>query len=197
MTDTLYTEFKVAVFAPADPVDTEVTPSLATMRLLASTGPKVTGTELAFDAVSDRRYWISVGFHTGDYAAFRYNGSAVLQWGETPTNDSLAQAITLEGGSGSTTFANRFGTLDPGERNGILGDSSLWWSFTPATAGWYRFWLDGTTSATLAVYRVRGAGLDGLQLVARSHGDWQARESRHCSRRRLGEGKRVAWRATS
>ena len=174
LTDTLYTEFKAAVFAPADPVDTEVTPSLATMRLLASTGPKVTGTELAFDAVSDRRYWISVGFHTGDYAAFSFNGSAVLQWGETPANDSLAQAIALEGGSGSTTFANRFGTLDPGERNGILGDSSLWWSFTPATAGWYRFWLDGTTSATLAVYRVRGVGLEGLQLVARSHGDWPA-----------------------
>ena len=174
LSDTVYTEIKVAVFATVDSVDSEVTPSLVTMQLLASTGPKVTGTELAFDVVRDRRYWISVGFHTGDYAAFSFLGSATLQWGETPANDSLAQAIALEGSSGSTTFANRFGTLDPGERNGVLGDSSLWWSFTPAKAGWHRFWLDGATSATVAIYRVRGAGLDGLELVARSHGDWQA-----------------------
>ena len=174
LSDTVFTEIKVAVFATIDSVDSEVTPSLATMQLLASTGPKVTGTELAFDVVSDRRYWISVGFHTGDYAAFSFNGSATLQWGEAPANDSLAQAIALEGSSGSTTFANRFGTLDPGERNGVLGDSSLWWSFTPEKAGWHRFWLDGATSATVAIYRVRDGGLDGLELVARSHGDWQA-----------------------
>ncbi len=171
LSDTRQTEFKVAVFAPAD---AEATPSLATLELLASTGPGVTGTEFAFDAVGNQRYWISVGFHAGDDAAFRWSGSATLHWGEMPANDALAQAIAIEGSSGSTTFANRLGTLDPGERNGVLGGSSLWWSFTPAKAGWHRFWLDGTTSATVAVYRVRGAGLDGLELVARSHGDWQA-----------------------
>ena len=170
LADTSFTEIKVAVFAPAD----AATSSLATLQLLADTGPEVTGTELAFDAVSDQRYWLSVGLHTGDDAAFKWADSATLRWGEAPANDSLAQAIALAGGSGATTFVNRFGTLDPGERNGILGDSSLWWSFTPAKAGWYRFWLDGTTSATLAVYRVRSSGLDDLRLVARSHGDWQA-----------------------
>ena len=168
--DTRNTEIIVAVFAPA----AEATPSLATMELLASTGPEVTGTELAFDAVGGHRYWISVGFHTGDAAAFGWSRSATLQWGETPANDALARAIAIEGSSGSTTFANRLGTLDPGERNGVLGGSSLWWSFTPAKAGWQKFWLDGTTSATVAIYRVRGAGLDGLELVARSHGNWQA-----------------------
>ena len=170
LADTSFTEIKVAVFAPAD----AATSSLATLQLLADTGPEVTGTELAFDAVSDQRYWLSVGLHTGDDAAFKWADSATLRWGEAPANDSLAQAIALAGGNGATTFVNRFGTLDPGERNGILGDSSLWWSFTPEKAGWYRFWLDGTTSATLAVYRVRSSGLDGLRLVARSHGDWQA-----------------------
>ena len=170
LADTQYTEIKVAVFAPAD----QVAPSLSTLQPLASTGPKVTGTELAFDAIGGRRYWISAGYHSGDDAAFGFNRSATLEWGETPANDSLAQAIGLNGGSGSTNFANRFGTLDPGERNGMLGDSSLWWSFTPGKAGWYRFWLEGTTSATLAVYRAHGAGLDGLQLVARSQGDWRA-----------------------
>ena len=172
--DTRDTEINVSVFALADAADADATPSLAALELLASTGPEVTGTELAFDALIGQRYWISVGFHTGDDAAFGSGFYGTLKWGETPANDTLAQAITIEGGSGSTTFANRFGTLDPGERNGVLGASSLWWSFTPAMAGWHRFWLDGATSATLAIYRVRGAGLDGLELVARSHGDWQA-----------------------
>jgi len=165
-----YNQIKVAILSVA----AEATPSLATMELLASTGPGVTGTELAFDAVGGHRYWISVGLHTGDDAAFGWSRSATLQWGEAPANDALAQAIAIEGSSGSTAFANGLGTLDPGERNGVLGGSSLWWSFTPAKAGWHRFWLDGTTSATVAIYRVRGAGLDGLELVARSHGDWQA-----------------------
>ena len=174
LSDTQNTEIKIAVFTAADSADAEATPSLATLQFLASTGPRVTGTKFAFDAVGGQRYWISAGFHIGDDAAFRWNRSATLRWGETPANDSLAQAIVLDGSSGTTTFASLFGTLEPGERDGILGASSLWWSFTPPKAGWYRFWLDETTSATLAVYRVRGAGFDGLQLVARSHGDWQA-----------------------
>ena len=168
------TQIKVAVFTPAETVDADVAPSLATLQLLASTGPRVTGMELAFDAVDGQRYWISVGYHTGDSAAFGWSRSATLQWGETPANDSLAQAITLDGGSGSTTFANRFGTLEPDERSGLLGDSSLWWAFTPARAGWHRFWLDGTTAATLAVYRPHGTGFDSLQLVASSHRGWRA-----------------------
>ena len=175
LSDASHTEIKLAVFAPVEAADAEGAPSLATLELLASTGPRVTGTELAFDAAGGQRYWISAGLHSGDSTAFLpRNRSATLRWGETPANDSLAQAIALDGSSGTTTFAGLFATLDPGERDGILGASSLWWSFTPPKAGWYRFWLDETTSATLAVYRVRGAGFDGLQLVARSHGDWQA-----------------------
>ena len=176
LADTRYTAVKVAVFAQADAEDAKDAPSLAALQPLADTGPRVTNTDLVFDAVVDRRYWISVGFHAGDSAAFGWSPSpvATLQWGETPANDSLAQAIILDGGSGSTTFANRFGTLEPDERSGLLGDSSLWWAFTPARAGWHRFWLDGTTAATLAVYRAHGTGFDSLQLVARSHGGWQA-----------------------
>ena len=174
LTDTQNTAIKVAVFAHTDAEDAESAPSLTALRPLASTGPRVTDTDLVFDAVADRRYWISVGFHADDYAAFGYSESATLEWGETPANDSLAQAIALEGGSGSTTFSNRFGTLEPDERSGVLGGASLWWAFTPQQAGWYRFSLDGPIAATLAIYRVRGTGIDGLQLVARSHGDWQA-----------------------
>ena len=176
LADTRYTAVKVAVFAQANAEDAEDAPSLAALQPLASTGPRVTDTDLVFDAVADRRYWISVGFHAGDSAAFGWSPSpvATLQWGETPANDALAQALVLDGSAGSTTFANRFGTLEPDERSGLLGDSSLWWAFTPPAAGWHRFWLDGTTAATLAVYRAHGTGFDGLQLIARSHGDWQA-----------------------
>ena len=174
LADTQNTAIKVAVFAHTDAEDAESAPSLTALRLLASTGPRVTDTDLVFDAVADQRYWISVGFHADDYAAFGWSQSATLEWGETPANDSVAQAIALEGDSGSTTFAIRFGTLEPNERSGVLGDSSLWWAFTPQQAGWYRFVLDESASATLAIYRLRGTGVDGLELVARSHGDWQA-----------------------
>ena len=175
---------KVSVFASANDdedgdtgngeVGADMSP--ADLRLVASTGPRVTSTELSFAAVDERRYWISVGFHNGDRAAFESgHGSATLNWGQAPANDSLAQAIVLAGNSGSMTASNGLATLAPDEPSGALGHSSLWWSFiTPSDAGWHRFRVEGADTATLAVYRVRGTGFEGLERVARSHGDWRA-----------------------
>ena len=180
LVDTLYTEIKVAVFTSAG-VDEEAADgedgaeaSLAALGLVAGTGPQVTSTEFSFEAVGDRRYWISVGFHNGDFAAFTDTGSATLEWGETPANDTPARAIALAGSSGSIDATGNFATLAPDEPSGVLGHSSVWWSFTPEDAGWYRFWVEDAETATLAVYRVSGKGFDGLERVARSHGDWQA-----------------------
>ena len=180
LVDTAFTEIKVTLFASAG-VDEEAADgedgaeaSLAALRLVAGTGPQVTSTEFSFEAVGDRRYWISVGFHNGDFASFTDTGSATLEWGETPANDTLAQAIALAGSSGSVDASSDFATLGPEEPSGVLGHSSVWWSFTPEDAGWYRFWVEDADTATLAVYRVSGEGFDGLERVARSHGDWQA-----------------------
>ena len=173
LADTSYPEITVAVFTSAGEGDAET--SFASLGLVANTVPGATSTELAFDAVASRRYWISAGFPTGDYDAFgAVDVEATLEWGETPANDSLAQAIALAASSGSTTVSNNFATLAPEEPSGVLGHSSVWWSFTPSDAGWYRFWMEDADAATLAVYRVSGAGFDGLERVARSHGDWQA-----------------------
>ena len=180
LADTTDTEIKIAVFAPtggsdqAENSEDSAETSLAMLQLVATTGPRVTATELSFDAVDGQRYWISLGFHTGDDAAFAYGADATLEWGETPANDSQAQAIALAGSSGSTTLSTGFATLAPEEPSGVLGHSSVWWSFTPSDAGWYRFWMEDADAATLAAYRVSGAGFDGLERVARSHGDWQA-----------------------
>ena len=189
LADTVATEIKVAVFTSASAAEGDAddedaaggeggaaTSSLTGLQWVAGTGPRVTSTEFAFAAERDRRYWISVGYHTGDRAAFASSDTATLEWGEAPANDAVAQAITLAGGSGSTTASNNFATLAPDEPSGALGHSSLWWSFTPEDAGWYRFWVEDAETATLAIYRVSGAGFDGLERVARSHGDWRAPE---------------------
>ena len=178
-------ELLVAVFAPSEadaPADAE--PALADLQLVASTGPRVTGSELGFDAVEGRRYWVSVGFHSGDIEAFSADpGGATLSWGEAPANDVLAEAAPLVGSSGSLTASNQWSTLEPGEPSGVLGHSSLWWEFTPDAAGWYRFQVDDALSGTLGVYRRRSAealpqlrGFDGLELVARSRGGWRSPE---------------------
>ena len=178
-------ELLVAVFAPSEadaPADAE--PALADLQLVASTGPRVTGAELGFDAVEGRRYWVSVGFHSGDIEAFSADpGGAILNWGEAPANDMLAGAAPLAGGSGSVSASNLWSTLEPGEPSGVLGHYSLWWEFTPDAAGWYRFQVDDAVSGTLGVYRRRGAdvlpqlgGFEGLELVARSHGGWRSPE---------------------
>ena len=186
LADTRSTEMKVAVFTSSSvseeaPTDEDaagdentVETSLPDLQWVASTGPLVTSTELSFAAERDRRYWISVGYHTGEHAAFSSQGTATLEWGKTQENDTMTQAIALAGDSGSTMASSTFATLAPDEPSGALGHSSLWWSFTPGDGGWYRFWVEDAEMATLAVYRVSGAGFDGLERVARSHGDWQA-----------------------
>ena len=186
LADTQSTEIKVAVFTSSNAPEEESTDegvagdeetakiSLPDLQWVASTGPHVTATEFSFAAERDRRYWISVGYHTGEHAAFSSHGTATLEWGKTPENDTMTQAIALAGDSGSTMASSTFATLAPDEPSGALGHSSLWWSFTPEDAGWYRFWVEDAETATVAVYRVSGAGFDGLERVARSHGDWQA-----------------------
>ena len=186
LADTQSTEIKVTVFTSSSvseeaPTDEDaagdedtVETSLPDLQWVASTGPLVTSTELSFAAERDRRYWISVGYHTGEHAAFSFTGTATLEWGKTPANDTMTQAIALAGDSGSTMASSTFATLAPDEPSGALGHSSLWWSFTPEDGGWYRFWVEDAETATVAVYRVSGAGFDGLERVARSRGDWQA-----------------------
>ena len=170
LTNTASTELLVAVFAPSD----ADYPAIEDLRMLASTAPRITSTELGFDAVVGRRYWISVGFHTDDLAAFNVPGDATLEWGEAPANDVLALAEQLVGSSGSATVSNQWGSLEQGESSGALGHSSLWWEFTPDATGWYRFQVDDAPSAALGVYRASGVGLEGLELVARSHGGWRS-----------------------
>ena len=176
LTNTASNELLVAVFAPSDAEApaSDVAPAIETLQLLASTAPRITATELGFDAVEGRRYWISVGFHADDLAAFNVLGDATLEWGEAPANDILALAAPLVGSSGSATVSNHWGSLEQGESSGALGHSSLWWEFTPDATGWYRFHVDDAPSASLGAYRASGVGLDGLELVARSHGGWRS-----------------------
>ena len=171
-------ELLVAVFTTS----ATDTPALADLQLLASTGPRVTATELGFDAFAGRRHWISVGYHAGSVDAFSEFGEATLEWGAAPANDLLAQAPLLVGSSGSTTASNHWGTLEPGEPSGALGHSSLWWEFTTDAAGWYRFHVDDAPSATLGVYRsefgtpAQLRRFDSLDPVRRSHGGWRSPE---------------------
>ena len=161
LTDTESTELLVSVFTG----DT-----LGALRLVATTGPNTTATEFTFAAVRGRRYWISVGFSNGDLGAFWFGSApATLVWGPTPANDALTGAASLTGVSGSVTGSNEFATAGRGERGGVLGHSSLWWTFAAPAAGWYRFWVDAPDVPwTVAVYRDAGDGFGSLALIGTS-----------------------------
>ena len=163
----------VTAFAAPGVAD-DMAPTPSALRPMASTGHRASGTEFVLDAVGDERYWLSIGLHGQDAAAFAIAAaSADMRWGQTPGNDALSRLAELGGASGEVTFRNLYATTEPGERNGPLGDSSLWWGYTPDANGWYRFELQDAGASTVAVYRVDGPGFDGLHRVARSHGDWR------------------------
>ena len=128
-------------------------------------------TEFTFAAAAGQRYWLSVGLpRDAALATIATDIAVYFGWGPTPANDSLAQARALDGARGVVRGSNEFATVELGEKTGVLGDSSLWWSWQPPQADtWYRFAL-AEGSGVIAVYKRVGAGFDGLQLVAVSSG---------------------------
>jgi len=84
-----------------------------------------------------------------------------------PPNDHFADAIAIDGLSGSTSGTNLGATKEPGEPNHAAnnaGGASVWWSWTAPASGTAQFNTFGSNFDTLlAVYT--GAALDALNLV--------------------------------
>ncbi len=146
--------------------------SLHELQLAASTaaGAKLSR-ELKFTARAGERYWIAAGL-PADVAlglpAYVPGVAGTLEWGLSPANDDLPGAASLTGASGSVSGSNRFATLEGGERT--PGHSSLWWTWTAPSEGWYRFRLDGSDTGVLAVYRLVGNDIGSLEQIDASAG---------------------------
>ena len=146
-------------------------PSSEDLQFLSRTGPDTVPSDFVLQARGGHRYWLTVGFPTGDIAAYSTSNScASMTWGPTPDNNHLARAATLTGAAGSLSGSNRFATLERGERGSVLGHSSLWWTYEATATGWHRFWVDDPDGSwVLAVYREGGDGFGGLEFVRSSH----------------------------
>ena len=167
LTDTHNKEIQLTAFA--GPPGEERT-NLQDLQVVGATSLRIASTEFTFDAATNRRYWFAAGFSANDLGAFnRRSAQAALVWGPTPENDTLADATFLSGASGSASGSNQFATTERGEPTGREGLSSLWWTWEAPAAGWYRFWVEGNTSFTLAAYQEGGDGFSGLDLIVASH----------------------------
>jgi hypothetical protein len=88
-----------------------------------------------------------------------------------PANDDLANAIAIEGPSGSTTGANDTATLEPGEASGLNAadvgtGKTIWWMWTAPRSGSFEFDTAGSEpDTTLAVYTGSQNDVAGLQEV--------------------------------
>ena len=145
--------------------------TLATLTPLAVDATEVGAvSEVTFKAKAGQRYWFSIGLpRDAALAAVRGDMQVRFSVGPTPGNDSLADAIALAGAAGAVSGSNEFATVERGERTGVLGDSSVWWTWRPPEAdadAWYRFVL-AAGSGVIAIYKRVGAG---LELVTRSNG---------------------------
>lgn len=122
--------------------------SLSQLRLVATNGERMNN-EFVFDAVANQRYWIVAGLPIHDQWAFDWNyhtADLIIVWGLTPHNDSVSQAASLTGLSGSVSGSNEFGTHSVGERIDVLGRSTIWWTYEATESGWIRFHVDGEGS---------------------------------------------------
>ena len=126
-------------------------------------GDETIATELAFDTRVDTTYRFAVGLPRDAAQVPLETATLLMQWGPTPENDDLANAIALAGNDGSVSGTNEFATTEKGEHTGTLGDSSLWWTYEREESGWVRFELDGARGSKLAIYRIAADG--GMELV--------------------------------
>ena len=156
-----YSKLRVTVFTGS---------SIEDLQLVAESGPDAAPFDFVLQAVGGQRYWIAAGFPTGDITAYtQEQASAIVTWAPTPRNDNLASAELLAGAAGSITGSNRFATTERGERPGLLGHSSLWWTYEAPAAGWYRFWIDEPDAPwVLTVYKDAGDGFGSLEFVSSS-----------------------------
>ena len=145
--------------------------SVEDLYLVAESRMDAEPSDFVFQAAGGQRYWIAVGFPTGDLSAYSIPGAAAkIVWGPTPGNDRFSSAAPLSGAMGSTTGSNRFATMEPSERIGPLGHSSLWWKYEAPASGWYRFRIDEPFAPwVLAVYREAPGGFGPLEFVRSSH----------------------------
>lgn len=141
---------------------------LAALEPVAVNVGENTDLRMAFDTEEGESYAFALGLPRDAAHTSVDPVEMVLQWGKTPANDDLANAIALMGVSGSVTGSNEFATNEPGERAGALGDSSLWWTFEPAESGWMRFVVAGSEGIKLAIYRTGADGNLELAHTSRS-----------------------------
>ena len=145
--------------------------SVEDLYLVAESRMDAEPSDFVFQAAGGQRYWIAAGFPTGDLSAYSVPGAAAkIVWGPTPGNDRFSSAAALSGATGSTTGSNRFATMEPSERVGPLGHSSIWWRYEAPASGWYGFRIDEPFAPwVLAVYREAPGGFGPLEFVRSSH----------------------------
>ena len=118
--------------------------------------------DIVFDAEADTPYRLAVGVPRDAAEVPIRSHAMVVDIGEVPGNDDVANAATLSGLSGSAEGSNVFATLEAGEISGALGDSSVWWTYGVEESGWVRF-ATNRRDTKIAVYRRDEHG--ELQLV--------------------------------
>ena len=141
---------------------------LATLDPVAMDDGEDADARMAFDTEMDASYAFAIGLPRNAALPLVAPVDLVLQWGQTPGNDDLANAVMLTGTSGAVTGSNEFATNEPGEFTGALGDSSVWWTFEPEEGGWLRFVAKGEDGLKLAIYRMGDDGNLALQHTSRS-----------------------------
>lgn len=105
---------------------------------------------VSFDGVAGRRYLISAGLPTDRGFDPTTAGPISFEWGPTPANDELATAGVMAGVSGTVLGSNQFATVSGDEPvGGLLGDSSVWWTWDVPETRWYRVSLADRFGASI------------------------------------------------
>ena len=127
--------------------------------LAESSGERGAEQLLSFDGVAGRQYLVSAGVPITQPFTPSYYAAIGFEWGPAPINDDLAGAGSLAGVSGTVIGSNRFATTVPGEAVGLVGDSSVWWTWDVPESRWYRIALEEVAGGgVVSVFKMHDDG---------------------------------------
>ena len=123
---------------------------------------------VSFDGVAGRQYLISAGLPIDRGFDPTIAGPISFEWGPTPANDELATAGVMAGVSGTVLGSNQFATVSDDEPvGGLLGDSSVWWTWDVPETRWYRVSLaDQFGASVVSAFEMHADGTLAPEPVA-------------------------------
>ena len=126
-----------------------------------------TSTVPSFVAAAGETYYFQIGGYYSAAADVTATGDILFHFDARPANDKFANRKAISGATGTLATSNEFATHEPSEPThfGVVGDSSVWFTWTAPSTGQFTFDTIGSAVDDTIIAAYTGASLPGTAVA--------------------------------